>query len=388
MVGYKEISVDEFECLNGGGIQQIDKSIPPKWTSHDWAICIVSSDKYAAFASVTIASIKANADSKKRYDIVVLSTDMRPSNVSKLMSLTSENLSIRFFSIASIVKDFKFYTWAHFTANTYYRLLIPDVFRDYSRVLYLDSDVVVNVDLSKLYNIDLSGYYLAAAYDTHVVSYCTRNPPLSQRKYNHTKLGLENPKQYFQCGVALYNIPDIRKDFGEWYLIMQATKQKLQWLDQDLINKVFANHILRLENQWNVMVANNPNDVDEYYLPSDLRLDYYNARLNPFVVHFVGQSMPCCTRTPDMDEYFWKYARQSPFYEVLLSYFIRNTIMMDNAIRLAPRNSSISISLRERIKNRIGHFFLFMAFKKLLLRMAPRLHYRLSEIYHSLYGMH
>jgi lipopolysaccharide biosynthesis glycosyltransferase len=93
---------------------------------------------------------------------------------------------------------------------------------------------------------------------------------------------------------------------------------KLRWLDQDLLNMLFHNKIKRIPNKWNVMISNIPDNLDEYYLPSNLRKEYFEARENPYIIHYVGRGMPCYMKEPDLYEYFWMYARKTIFYEILL----------------------------------------------------------------------
>ena len=159
-------------------------------------MCVISSDEYAPFAAVLVRSVIANISADKNYDIVILSDDMLQRNRLRIEAMADglDNVSVRVMDISDIIKDFHFYTWAHFTPNTYYRLLAPDLFKAYKKVLYLDSDIVVNHDVAELYATDLDGYMMAAAYDTHVAAYCTQNPPLEQREYNMKTLGLKNPE--------------------------------------------------------------------------------------------------------------------------------------------------------------------------------------------------
>ncbi|WP_312281228.1 glycosyltransferase family 8 protein [Oscillibacter sp.] len=294
--------------------------LPPVFGKDSVAVSLVSSEEYAPFAAVVVASILANATSEHTYDIVVLTNDMRWRSRKRMEAMGDgkENISIRVLDISKMIEGFSFYTWAHFTSNTYYRLLTPDVFTEYTKVVYLDSDVVVNHDLAELFETDLTGYYMAAAYDTHVISYCTRTPPLEQRAYNSQELGMENPEEYFQAGVSLFNLTALRRDFEPGYLIQQGMIHKLRWLDQDLVNKLFYGKILRLSGKWNVMVSNQPEDLDEYHLPDALRQDYFENRQTPYIVHYVGRAMPCYTVEPDLFEYFWHYARMTPFYEILI----------------------------------------------------------------------
>ena len=313
------VLLDTMDQEESGVIPQYEK-ILPAFDRNNVAVCIVSSDEYGPFASVVIQSLICTATSENNYDIVLLSDDMLMRNRWRIESQAEghDNVSIRIIDISEIVKEFQFYTWAHFTSNTYYRLLTPDLFSAYDKIIYLDSDIVVNQDIAELYQTDLEDYLLAAAYDTHVVSYCMQDPPLEQREYNIKTLNMEVPEQYFQAGVSLFNVKAFRENYESGYLITQGSAHQLRWLDQDLLNMLCYGKIKRLPNKWNVMVANVTPYVDEYYLPAELRKEYYAARRNPGIIHYVGRAMPCYTDKPDLYEYYWKYARQTPFYEILL----------------------------------------------------------------------
>lgn len=337
-------TLEEFDIEESNGIIECTV-LTPAFEKNNVAVVLVSSDEYAPFASVVVTSVVANASEENNYDIVVLTNDMLLRNRWRIEKIAEghANVSIRVLDISKMIEGFSFYTWAHFTSNTYYRLLTPDIFANYDKVLYLDSDIVVDHDVAELYHTELRGYYLAAALDTHVVSYCTMDPPLEQRQYNIEVLGMKDPELYFQAGVSLFNVKEIRKDFGEGYLIQEGLNNKLRWLDQDLLNKLFYGKIKKLSNKWNVMVSNIPTLIDEYHLPAELRTEYYNARREPYIVHYVGRSMPCLvtTFTPDLFEYFWKYARMSVFYELLLQ-----KASVDYSEKLAE---SIRIQLRQEL---------------------------------------
>lgn len=314
-----KITIDAFnrEMVNYDGKKT---ELKPAFDNNNVAVCVVSSDEYAPFAAVLITSIVANASEKNNYDLVIISDDMTVENIWQITSIASghPNISVRVIDVSDIVKGLSFYTWAHFTCKTYYRLLTPDLFKNYEKVVYMDSDIVVNHDIAELYNIDLGNHLLGNAYDTHVVAYCTQDPPLEQRDYNIETLKLDNPEAYYQMGVTVYNIPRIRNDFGEGYFIRQGATLELRWLDQDVMNMLCQGNIMRIPQRWNVMVANMGDCIDEYYLPDELRQEYFEARRDPYAIHYVGRAIPCYTSKPDLYEYFWKYARMTSFYEIIL----------------------------------------------------------------------
>ena len=311
--------IDELDAEESG-CDYTCSSLMPAFQEKNVAVCMVSSDEYAPFAGVLAESIISNASAQNNYDIIILSDDMLLRNRWRIEAIAEckDNISIRIIDISEMVSSFSFYTWAHFTSNTYYRLLTPDVFCNYKKIIYLDSDTVVNQDIAELFATDLEGYLIAAAYDTHVVAYCSQIPPKEQREYNIKTLGLTKPEEYYQAGVSIFNVEAINKEFKPGYLIEKASEIELRWLDQDLLNMLFKGRIKTLSNKWNVMVADVPFLIDEYYLPPILRKEYYEARRNPSIVHYVGRAIPCYTQTPDLYEYFWKYARNTVFYEILL----------------------------------------------------------------------
>ena len=50
----------------------------------------------------------------------------------------------------------------YFTPTIFFRLFIPSMFPEYSKGIYLDSDIVVLGDISKLYRVDIENYLLGA----------------------------------------------------------------------------------------------------------------------------------------------------------------------------------------------------------------------------------
>lgn len=299
--------------------EEVDlNNIQPAY-KHRCGICISSSDFYIKYASCLLLSIIENASEENDYDILILTTDISYENQHIIKNLTKKkNINIRIFNIDSEIKGYKFYTWAHFTPNTYYRLSIPKLFKNYDKILYLDSDTIVNADVNELFKIDLEDSFIAACKDTHVLSYCNGLNP-NQYEYNHLVLKLKEPTSYFQMGVSLFNISKFNRDFTDNSLLEIASKVRYKWLDQDILNVQFHGNIKELPVKWNVMIMNKPPHVDEYYLPEPYRQQYYEARLNPHILHYCGGVYYRYPFLPDLGRYFWKYALKSPFFEDIIT---------------------------------------------------------------------
>jgi lipopolysaccharide biosynthesis glycosyltransferase len=84
------------------------------------------------------------------------------------------------------------------SSAVYYRLFFPLlVSENVSRILYLDTDIIVNGDLHELFIADLGKYPVGAVYDNWV-----KTAP---------QLGIHDEGEYFNSGVLLINVPEWKK---------------------------------------------------------------------------------------------------------------------------------------------------------------------------------
>ena len=83
--------------------------------------------------------------------------------------------------------------------------------------------------------------------------------------------------------------------------------------------------------------------------PFALYNEYLKARKNPKVAHYAGYQKPWHVPTCDFAEYFWKYARQTVFYEEILTrlseYRAREII---EAQPINPRIDNLERNLKSR----------------------------------------
>ncbi|AMH94280.1 glycosyl transferase GT8 family [methanogenic archaeon ISO4-H5] len=299
-------------------VDVVDPYIPP--LGQDYVtVCLTSSNEYSPIVCVSIKSLAENSNPNRKYDVIILTKDMSVRNKEQIIAAISANpnVSIRFVNVSNWIKNYNFHLWAHFTEFTYYRLLIPTLFKLYKKVLYLDSDTIVNVDLYNLYKLDLNEYLLAAAVDTHVmgrINDSTRADP----DYYQNVLGIGGGG-YFQGGVMLFNVTKFNEMYGDGELIQKANETSYRWLDQDFLNVECKGRVKYLPNKWNLMVINNPNCIDEQHLQEPLFSDYISARKNPYIIHYIGRSIPCYNPFVDYYEYFWRYAKLTPYYELLIN---------------------------------------------------------------------
>ena len=85
----------------------------------------------------------------------------------KILKYERENVKIEFVDLNYYIQKIqdKLYTRDYYTNTTYFRLFLPELYPQYDKMLYLDSDIVVLGDISQLYNTEIGTNLVAAAPD-------------------------------------------------------------------------------------------------------------------------------------------------------------------------------------------------------------------------------
>ena len=99
----------------------------------------------------------ANASKKYKYIINVINTGLNKERTDVIKAMENENFEINFCDISEHVEPIrnKLKNLYHFSITAWYRLFIQSLFPQYDKVLYLDCDIIVLGDISKLYNTQL-----------------------------------------------------------------------------------------------------------------------------------------------------------------------------------------------------------------------------------------
>jgi lipopolysaccharide biosynthesis glycosyltransferase len=163
-----------------------------------------------------------------------------------------------------------------FTGAMWFRIFLPELLPDVDRILYLDVDTVAVDSLKPLAEIALDGYFLAAV--TNVF----------QREHLHrpASLGLSGPESYFNSGVLLMNLDEMR-DHGCTSALAEFAASRgpqLEWPDQDALNVVLGERRLPLHPRWNFMNSMRFPWSAEVFSEGQLE----EARRRPAIRHFEG----------------------------------------------------------------------------------------------------
>ena len=281
-------------------------------------------DIYVPYISALIESIIQNAEQKRPYEIFILTTNISLKNQENLKNQikNDKRFFIEFINVNEFIKDKKLNIYSHLSIETYFRFFIFDLFPDIEKVLYLDSDLIINSDIADLYDINIDGKYLAAAKDIDIAGLL--NFEKDKGIYIKNVIGYQGKDEYFQAGVILFNVQEIKKKISTENLFKIAQKRKWYWMDQDILNYVFKGNVLYLNQQWNC-IMNWKNLIEGMcrmdilkLAPKQLFNEYLEARKNPFIIHYAGNQKPWEYPKADFSDYFWKYAKNSIYLSQIL----------------------------------------------------------------------
>lgn len=291
-------------------------------------VVFAADDNYVPQLTTTVYSAMKNADPSYFYDVVVLQRNIAWDKQERLRDFFKQfpNMSLRFTNVERELSGHDLSTNnAHISIETYYRFLIQKLLPFYDKVLYLDSDIVINGDIAKLYNTDLQGKLLGAIRDIDFLA--NLNVKHGKRMgYAKNVLKMKNPYDYFQAGVLVLNTKAMRERYTIRQWLTYASNPAFIYNDQDVLNAHCEGEVLYLPWEWNV-VHDCGGRVGNLFVqaPNDIYDAYMRSRNNPQIIHYAGFQKPWTDPDCDFASIYWRYARETPFYERLLKRVVKAT---------------------------------------------------------------
>lgn len=353
-------------------------TVSPAYSRDNIAVVFASDASYMPYLSIPITAILKQASPAYNYDICILCTEASPTIKEKFLSLAKErtNISIRFVNVCGYMDNALqgnknlFFTRAHLSTATYYRLFIPQIFASYQKILYLDSDTLPLKDISLLFNTDLQDYILGAVKDPGIAQLLIKNqenPSFPRGKFMREIMKMRNVFSYFQSGVLLYNIPQcLRNDFTKVNLQKLQELKKPSLADQDVLNAAWEGKVKYLPLAWNWLwnlPIKDKNFSDSF--PLELLEEYLHAAKEPFLIHYCDSFKPWAEPHLPKADKFWQYARLSPFYEeILFSNILNKSRIATQETATAKRTEEgQQLALIKQVRNYPVLYLQYMRYK-------------------------
>lgn len=263
-------------------------------------------DNYALQAGVSILSLLEHHKGLEELVIYVIDDHISEENKRKINNMAARyGRIVEYFDLELLTRDLKYTT--NFSRSSYARLFLPEITTS-DRIVYIDSDTIINRTISGLKIFDMTDTLAAGTLDTI-------NP------YYKYQIGLKSDDLYICAGVILFNLDLWRK----W----DITRKCIDFIgrydgnpphnDQGTLNYVCRNHLKILPVGYNVMPPifafssleiGSLFRIDNYYTQSELN----DAVISPIIIHYT-------------DEFFnrpWFTNCTHPLKQIWIGYFSRS----------------------------------------------------------------
>lgn len=252
-------------------------------------------DNFVKYMVVSLQSIKENASRDYRYAVHVLHTDICDEMKKVVSDMADENFEIYFDNVTEYLASIsgKLPLRDYYSKTTYFRVFIAEMFPEYEKAIYIDSDTVVQGDISQLYLHELGDNYVGACQDQVMVQEDIYG------QYVEKVLGISR-HEVFNAGLLLINCHQFRENHVlEQFMELLHVYNFVVTQDEDYLNVICKDKVLWMEQQWNTLVFGEiPYDEKEFK-----------------IIHYNMVSKPWHYEDARFAEYFWHYAKKTPVYE-------------------------------------------------------------------------
>ncbi len=282
-------------------------------TENEIVLATAADEAYAVPLAVTIRSALDCLDPNRRIKLFVLDGGLSEKTKARLLwswidpRLTVEWIQPNIELLGDLpVSD-------HISVVAYVRLLMPALLPpSVSRIIYLDSDMLIRRDLTQLWDETPRTHplfaiqdYAAPYFDSSAVldrfEQCHKHLAANHPIANFRDLGLPAHGKYFNSGLLVINLVEWRRrQYAEEVLgCLRNHRQHVLWWDQYALNVVFAGKWGELNQRWN-------QGAHLYVYPTwrESPFDqktYDTLKTNPWIIHFCSPSKP------------WHYFCRHPF---------------------------------------------------------------------------
>jgi lipopolysaccharide biosynthesis glycosyltransferase len=231
-----------------------------------------------AYAMPLATTLRSIADSNRAHwplDVRVITDGMSDAARERILRSLPDGAVQLHWTVVDLAMFRQFDVLDHVSRMTYARLLIPHLLDEsVSRVLYLDTDILVLGDLAPLWRADLGGAPVGAVADFHVDA-DLKSPRPGQ------PAGVPQVRNYFNAGVLLLDLPECRRRrIAEHALDYLRANARTPYSDQDALNVAADGQWTPLAPTWN------------FQNHHCTRIDRMTEARRPAIVHFITSSKP------------------------------------------------------------------------------------------------
>ncbi len=297
--------------------------------------------RYSKMTGTTILSMFENTRAEVTVHLLHDNT-LTADNRDKFLDLARQyNQLIKFYNVeelcAAEIQQFKTLFSEHkmfqrFTIGAMFRLLMPHlILDDIEKIIYLDSDIILNIDINELWQIPLEDKPIVAIPEI-------QNGIPTGEVFTLYREGIVNVEDYFNSGVLVINLEKWR---GSEYQTLQngikfvVENIKDMWIDQNILNYCFSKNYLKLPSKFNFFVRD-------------------SRRRNEFetdnrIIHYLANTLTGDERDP-FNALWFSYFEKTPWFNPnVIPHFYETLVTMHVELKDFAALVSMIMSGKSRV---------------------------------------
>ena len=164
---------------------------------------------------------------------------------------------------------------------TYYKIFAAHLVDTESKVIYLDSDIIINGSLQELWETDMTDYAFAGVQDLY-----------HQDRTTYDRLQYPMEFGYYNAGMMIFNLDYWRQHnvLKQCLTYIADNRERILWCEQDVLNALFFDRKKNLPLKFNYQIA-----MLQRCFYESFSVDFQKCIMDvtkPIVIHYVGTDKP------------------------------------------------------------------------------------------------
>ena len=250
-------------------------TIPKPKNNNSINIVFTTDKEYSSYLKVALKSLILNKDKDSIYNIYILSIDLNKKTQEELKTFKQNDVEINTVPLKVKTLDKiidKKINFFYVSRADLFKFFIPEMFQNFDKILYLDSDILVLKDISEIYDYDLEDKYIGAIQESYL-----------------------NEEFKYNCGVILFDIKKCSEN--------NITKKLIQAKNNDKTKR----YVTQLAYTKAIDIKNTKALPLNYnYLIKDEKI--IDNKDEILIVHFAGFQKPWYNPDMEFAPLWWHYA--------------------------------------------------------------------------------
>ena len=289
-------------------------------------IIFITDEKFLLPTCVAIQSLYTNRNRNRSYCIHVVCNQVAEEESARLLSMEGENFHIDLRHVTATALHEKFVKEGFpVSISATFKFSLADMFPELNKALYIDGDVIIQSSLEEFYRADVNDVYAGVIPDYHALTF---------KGDVWERLGIRLDA-YFNSGVMLLNLEQMRRDGITEKLIDYRLHGINYYMDQDTLNVVFGDKVRYLSFRYNMTLTNWRNktveELSAYYGLPQVE-DKYDYLREADIVHFASSDKPWQYYDTHYADVWYSYFLLSPYRTTALERTSLHTIIRSKKI--------------------------------------------------------